>query len=206
MNEDKTSYENDELEANQSENEYDSSDESDATSNEEQGGTDDDSSSDDGRITLTKEELEAREREIRKEQDKRWKERLKNAEKGDEGGEESRQSSNKTDNQQTEVASDDRYDRLELKMDGITSKEAQDTVIDYARFKGISVSEAANTPVVKAELKELEQKSATPAPGNRTGHTDRSDDLNYWIEQQKKGKSAPTAEMRRKVRMKLSGR
>lgn len=105
--------------------------------------------------TYTQEELDAR----IKEQDKRWKDRLKDSKKG-----------NKEDSKE-EV--DERYERLELKTEGITSRKEQDVVLDYAKYKGISAVEAMGSVTVKAELAELRSKNV-PAPSSRTtgGSTD----------------------------------
>lgn len=103
----------------------------------------------------------------------------------------------------SDETTDERYDRLELKTEGVTAKKEQDAVIEYARFKKISVVEALNSVAMKAELKELRAKSATPAPSTRTsgGHTD---DVAYWARQTEAGKSAPTPELRAKVRAYLA--
>ncbi len=86
-----------------------------------------------------------------------------------------------------EEVSDERYLRLELKTDGITSKKEQDIVIDYAKYKGIDVSEAMKSPVVKAELAEYRAKASVPPPTtNRTG-TGASNSLEYWIKEARKG-------------------
>lgn len=98
----------------------------------------------------------------------------------EEGGKESRQESSKKE----EV--DDRYNRLELKMEGITSKKEQDVVLDYAKWKGIDVTKALTTPAVKAELAELRAKSSTPAPSKRTS-TGANNSFEYWVGQAKKG-------------------
>lgn len=81
---------------------------------------------------------------------------------------------------------DDRYARLELKTEGVTSKKAQDIVLEYAKFKGIDAIEALKSPIVKAEIAELEKKTSAPAPSKRTT-TGSSDDFSYWVAQAKKG-------------------
>jgi hypothetical protein len=81
---------------------------------------------------------------------------------------------------------DERYARLELKTEGITSKKAQDVVLEYAKWKGIDATEALKSPIVKAEIAELEKKTSAPAPSKRTG-TGSSDDFAYWVAQAKKG-------------------
>lgn len=173
--------------------------------NQEHNGEDNTSTESEGeeeeKVTLTKSELEAREREIRKEQDKRWKDRLK---LGEEGTETKKQ-------EPKEVTVDERYDRLELKTEGIKDRAQQDFVIEYAREKKITVSEALQKKVVQLELKEMaeatSQKEAVPSPSRRTGSTDRSNDVSYWARQlSEHGKTAPTAEMRRKVLNHLAGK
>jgi len=82
--------------------------------------------------------------------------------------------------------SDDRYARLDLKTEGITSKKAQDIVLEYAKFKGIDHSEALKSPIVRAEIAELEKKTSAPAPSKRTTGGP-SDDFAYWVKEAKKG-------------------
>lgn len=99
---------------------------------------------------------------------------------------------------------DERYDRLELKTEGIKDKKSQDAVIEYARFKKIDVLEALNSPAMKAELKEIQAKSATPSPSKRTGGGN-TNDVAHWAEQlTRNGKSAPTPELRAEVRAYLA--
>lgn len=86
----------------------------------------------------------------------------------------------------SKVDSDERYARLELKTEGITSKKAQDIVLEYANWKGIDVTEALKSSVVRAEIAELEKKTSAPAPSKRTG-TGASDSFEYWVAQAKKG-------------------
>lgn len=102
---------------------------------------------------------EAELKERIKEQDKRWKDRLKESKKGSK--------------ESTKEEVDERYERLELKTEGITSKKEQDIVLDYAKWKGISPTEAMANTTVKAELAELRAKNV-PAPSTRTsgGNTD----------------------------------
>lgn len=142
-------------------------------------------------VTLTKSELEQREREARKDQDKRWKERIKGI-KGDEDGEESKEATNES----PDIA--ERLDRTDLRLEGVKEKAEQDAVIEYAKWKKIDVLSALNTPAMKAELKEMRNKSATPSSSSRTS-TGARDEVSYWAEQTEKGKSAPTPELRKKV-------
>jgi hypothetical protein len=95
--------------------------------------------------------------------------------KGKEGSEES-----------SKVDSDERYSRLELKTEGVTSKKAQDIVLDYAKYKGIEPLEALKSPIVRAEMAELEKKTSVPAPSSRT-NAGPSNDFAYWVAQAKKG-------------------
>lgn len=99
--------------------------------------------------------------------------------------------------EEVKVASDDdRYSRLELKMDGITDSKAQETVIDYAKFKGISVSEAAQSPVMRAELKQMAKVEATPASSSRTGQSHTPDPITTY---KKTGKMPTDSESYDKV-------
>lgn len=145
-------------------------------------------------VTLTKAELEDRIKAARKDQDQRWKKRLKVGDDDSDGAEE----------EGTPEAGDERYDRLELKTEGVTVKEEQDAVIAYAKFKKISLVAALNTPAMKAELRQMRDRAATPSPSRRTGTGMATDSVEHWVAQYKKGgKSAPTVEMRRKVRKAL---
>jgi len=81
---------------------------------------------------------------------------------------------------------DDRYTRLELKTEGIVSKKAQDVVLDYAKFKGIDALEALKSPIVRAEIAELEKKTSAPPPSKRT-NAGASDSFEYWVAQARKG-------------------
>ena len=98
---------------------------------------------------------------------------------------------------------DEKYDRLELKTEGITDTKEQDIVLDYARYKGISVAEAAKKPVVKAEIAELRVKSSTPKPSTRT-NGGAATSKEYYIRQIKAGNmrltDIPDREMRKQVR------
>lgn len=102
-----------------------------------------------------------------------------------------------------QATSGDKIARLELKVEGIKDSEAQDFVLEYAQTKNISITEALNSRIVKAELKEIEEaarsKNASVSPNNRTSNRN-TNDVAYWAAQTEKGKSAPTAEMRKKVR------
>lgn len=103
---------------------------------------------------------------------------------GKKGSQKSGEEGDKEESSKKEV--DDRYDRLELKTEGITSKKAQDIVLDYARYKGIDAIEALKSTVVKAEIAELEKKTSAPAPSKRTG-SGATNDFDYWVGQAKKG-------------------
>ena len=82
---------------------------------------------------------------------------------------------------------DERYDRIELKTEGITSKKEQDIVLDYARYKKIDVTEALKSTTVKAELAEYRSKAAIPAPSSRTGNGSNNS-LEYYASQIKNGR------------------
>ena len=127
-----------------------------------------DSETGDSERTYTEAEL----RERIKEQDKRWKDRLKDSKKG------SKESSSE------EV--DERYERLELKTEGITSKKEQDVVLDYAKWKGISATEAMTSSTVRAELAELRAKNV-PAPSSRISGG-KTDSYEYYAKNIKAGK------------------
>jgi hypothetical protein len=101
-----------------------------------------------------------------------------------------------------------RLDRIELKAEGVKDKDAQDFVLDYMEAKGVTLTEALDSRVVKAEIRAMEEekksKAASQAPTSRTAVTRKG--VEYWARQlSEKGKSAPTAEMRAKVRKYLAG-
>ena len=135
-------------------------------SNEEESGSEDNGSTESK--TYTQAELDAR----IKEQDKRWKDRLKDSKKGDK------------ESSKEEV--DERYERLELKTEGITNKKEQDVVLDYAKWKGISATEAMTSSTVKAELAELRSKNL-PAPSTRISGG-KTDSYEYYAKNIKAGK------------------
>lgn len=151
--------------------------------------------SDEDRRTFSKAELEEYERKIRRDQDKRWKER-KSKQKPEAKSE------------KREVATDT-VDRYYLDSKGIEEDDAQDIVLDYAKYKNISVREALKSDIVKAELaakkKKQETEDSIPAPSRRTSNQNLSDNVAYWVRKlTKEGKNAPTAEMRSKVRKYLA--
>ncbi len=172
--EDKTSQ-NDVLEANNSygqESITDSSAETAEATKETELETEQTDSDGSSEVTLTRAELDEREREIRKEQDRRWKERIKGLE-GKEGGQEGRQEGQKSNSPQEGVASKEELDRLRLEHKGVESKEQQDFVLKYAKVEGLGVLEALDDDVVKVKLEKLsvdeEKGRATQTPVNRTG-------------------------------------
>jgi len=94
--------------------------------------------------------------------------------------------------------------RLELKFEGVTDSEAQEFVLDYAKTKGFSLSDALSSRTVKAELREMEsEKKATGSIPTSSNRTAARDDVSYWVAQYAKGKIAPTTELRRQVRKAL---
>ena len=99
--------------------------------------------------------------------------------------------------------SDERYDRLELKTEGVTTKKEQDVVLDYAKWKGVSVTEALKNPGVKAELSEMRKQSSVPPPSGRTTNG-QSASVDYYASQIKKGaltlSQVESPEMRKQLR------
>lgn len=81
---------------------------------------------------------------------------------------------------------DEKYARLDLKTEGITSKEEQDVILEYAAWKGIDPTEAMKRPSVKAELAELRKKESVPSPSSRTS-SGANNSFEYWVRQAKKG-------------------
>ena len=148
--------------------------------------------------TFSQSDIDSAVKDARKEQDGRWKDRIKGL-KGDEGSEEGGEESNRP----TEVDGDERYNRLELKTEGIKDTKEQDIVLDYAGFKKITVDQALNTPAVKAELKEYRTANSTPAPSPRTG-TGMRDEVAHDALMLSKGERLPTAARRKAAREHLS--
>lgn len=126
-------------------------------------------------VTFTKDELDKRDKSIRKDQDKRWKDRLKGDDEDQDGG--------KTDT--PEVI--DRLDRADLRAEGIKDEQEQKVVLEYARNFKIGVIEALNRPGVQAELKALRDKRSIPAPSGRTNKGRSGDDIDYLVRQYRKG-------------------
>jgi len=139
-------------------------------------------------ITLTKAELEERERAIRKEQDKRWKDRLKGQKAAEDG--------------EPVVATKEEMDRFRLESKGIEDKATQDFVLKFAKLEEISVTEALKDEVVQAKLSKLtaeaERVRAPGSPFNRTSRPREKtpDELARLAET---GKIASTKEDRKKA-------
>lgn len=192
MFEDKTST-NEQLEDNDTEHEADSTTEGEESSHED---------SDDR--TYTRAELEARLEAERKERDKRWRERLKKA-SGEESGEKGGQKNN---SEEVVEANEVTIARLEAR--GILDQDIQSYLFTAAKREGKNPVELLSdnyfTEKIAAMKQEKEQEAARPAPSQRTGTTDRSQDLGYWLKQAEKGQLPPDGAMRRKVIQKLSGR
>lgn len=169
-------------EVNQSENDTDINTEGETQEETETEGSTKSGESDEPDLT-TEDGKRAYEKEIRKDQDKRWKDRIKKGEKGAE---------------KKEVTEDDRYNRLDLKTEGITDTKEQDIVLDYAKYKKVSPIEAMKSPGVKAELAELRSKNV-PAPSSRTSGG-ASDSFDYWKAQALKGNFPEDPKMRQKLR------
>lgn len=90
-----------------------------------------------------------------------------------------------------EIDGDERYARLELKTEGITSKKAQDIVLEYIKEakligKTVDPATALKSLVVKEAIAELEKKTSAPAPSKRTTASP-SDSFEYWVAQARKG-------------------
>lgn len=104
-------------------------------------------------------------------------------EKGGESGKESRQ----------EI--DEKYVRLDLKTEGVTSKKEQDVVLDYIRErkllgKDTEVSDALKSMVVKEELANIRKAASVSKPSTRTSTQERGDDLQYYANLMKKGRTS----------------
>lgn len=93
--------------------------------------------------------------------------------------------------EEKEVGGDERYTRLELKTEGITSKKAQDVVLEYIKEakligKDVDIASALKSNVVKEAIAEIEKKTAVPPPSKRTS-AGASDSFEYWKAQARKG-------------------
>ena len=93
----------------------------------------------------------------------------------------------------------ERLDRQELKIAGINDKKEQAEVLSLAKKLELDIEDAVGHPAIRAVLKDMRNKAATPSSSNRTSNGSR-DDVAYWASQTLKGQSAPTAELRTKVR------
>ena len=101
------------------------------------------------------------------------------------------------------ASSDDRYDRLALRQEGVTEKDEQNIAIEYAKWKGIDVVDAIKLPAVKAELQTLRAKDVL-APSTRTAGRTTADDPAQLSKQYKAGKYL-TPDQMKKVRKHLRG-
>ncbi len=138
---------------------------------EEEAGSED-NGSDEPDLT-TPEGRKAYEAGIRKDQDKRWKDRIKDSKKD------------------TEKDSSENYQRLDLKTEGIKDKKEQDIVLDYIKEKSllgekVSVPEALGKMVIKEALTEIRSKNV-PAPSTRTSGG-ANDSYEYYAKNIKAGK------------------
>ena len=142
-------------------------------------------------VTLTKSELKERDSRVKKEQDKRWKERIANLE-GKEGSEKS---------PTKEVSNLDDNNRLRLEMKGVENTDQQDFVMKYAKMEGMSIAEALNDDIVSAKLEKLsgeqEKSRATNSPINRTGKPREKTGAELAREAETKGTIPSTKEGRR---------
>lgn len=103
---------------------------------------------------------------------------------GAESGTESKESTK-------EVNQEEKYQRLELKTEGIKGTKEQDVVLNYINEskllgKDVSVESALKSLVVKEALADIKAKSSVPSPSKRTG-TGQNDSFEYWVAQAKKG-------------------
>jgi len=149
-------------------------------------------------VTLSRSELEERLREARREQDKRWKDRIKSL-KGDE---DSKENSPKVID--SGVVSKEELDRFRLEAKGVEDKASQDFILRYAKLEGMSVSEAMKDELVQAKLNKLsadvERMRATQSPTNRTGRP-REKTPEELARQVEKGQ-LPTTKEERKIALK----
>jgi len=144
-----------------------------------------DNGSDESDRTYTKAELDQQ----LKDRDKRWKDRLKN----------SKESTKET----KEVSSDERYDRLELKSEGIKDKKAQDVVLEYIAEKKVlgkevDIETALKSVAVKEALQEIKSRNVPPPSTRTTGGS--SDSIDYWIRETKKGNFPTDPAIRKQLR------
>lgn len=157
--------------------------------------------------TYTEAELNERLEAERKERDKRWRERIKNAQDGDEDTPKSSEKGHSKD-QKSVVSDEVTLARLEAR--GVIDQDIQEYLFTAAKREGKNPVELLSDEYfidrIASMKKAKEKAAATPSPNNRTGRTDHSTDVGYWVEQAKKGVSAPTAELRKQVRQRMAGR
>lgn len=194
MNEDKTSTNDEVLEDNETEHDNSTTEGEDEASEEQ------------ADRTYTRAELEERLEQERKERDKRWRDRIKKA--SGEDHQEDSQKSGKEGNSEKVTSNESTIARLEAR--GILDKEIQDYLFTAAKREGASPVDLLEDSYFKDRIaamkKDKEQEAARPAPSQRTGTSDRSQDLGYWLKQAEKGVLPDEREMRKKVIAKLAGR
>jgi len=142
----------------------------------------------DSERTYTKAELDQQ----LKDRDKRWKDRLKSSKEGSKETKESK-----------EVGSTERFDRMELKAEGVKDKKAQDVVLEYIAEKKVlgkevDIETALKSVAVKEALQEIKAKNVPP-PSTRTAGG-ASDSIAYWIQETKKGNFPTDPAIRRQLR------
>jgi len=138
--------------------------------------------------TYTKAELDQQ----LKDRDKRWKDRLKSSKEGSKEAKESK-----------EVGSTERFDRMELKSEGIKDKKAQDVVLEYIAEKKVlgkevDIETALKSVAVKEALQEIKAKNVPP-PSTRTAGG-ASDSIAYWVQETKKGNFPTDPAIRKQLR------
>lgn len=161
-------------------------DSAETTTDYEDNDTDDDTDSE-GQASQDSESVEQHSTENAEQRSARLKRQIERAAKKDgKSVEEYLGIKSKKSNEESNEVKDDKYARLDLKIEGITSKKAQDVVLEYARWKGIDHTDALKSPIVRAELAELEKKTSAPPPSKRT-NGGATDSFEYWVAQARKG-------------------
>lgn len=137
----------------------------------------------------------------------RLKAKIKELEEGGkESGQKGQQGSQQGNQKGQEV--DEKYVRLDLKTEGITSKQEQDVVLDYIREKkllghDIEVEDALKSMVVKEELATMRKKASVPSPSSRTSTQGREPTLEQYAALLKKGKTSEVPlDIRREIQKK----
>lgn len=103
---------------------------------------------------------------------------------------------------------DEKYLKLDLKTEGITSKKEQEIVLDYLREnhalgRNLEVSDALKSMVVREELAKVRKAASVPKPSSRTSTQQPNNDLEHYAKLMAKGRTREVPlEVQRELRKK----